>query len=249
MELFMLIGCGLIGWLAGSVINLFADQLPADEISLARPKCVNCEQTTSIAGYLILAKCPHCHTQRPRIWFVQLVYPLIAMLIWIFPHDRLPFLAGLILLTYMGLVAVIDLEHHLVLGPLSLAGLLIGAVCGIFLHGWQPTLIGGLAGFLIMYAIYWLGRGFSAWMSKRNQQPIEKEAMGFGDVYISAIIGLVLGWPGITAGLILGILLGGLISGIYLLGMVILKRYQYFMAIPYAPFLIVSTVVLIFMPK
>ena len=156
---------------------------------------------------------------------------------------------GMILTAYMGLVTVIDLEHRLVLGPLSIAGILTGTGSGVFLHGWVSTLLGGAAGFVFMYAIYWLGRAFSAWMARQSQQPVEKEAMGFGDVYIALIIGLVLGWPGITAGLIFGIVLGGLFSGLYMLGMFVLRRYHLFSAIPYAPFLLGATAILIYWPK
>lgn len=250
MDILLWIGVILTGWLAGAVINFLADQLPNDDSNLGKPICVKCHLTISHTSYLLLKQCPKCNVRRSlRTWFIQFGYPVITLLIWLFPHDRLPFLTGLVLLTYMGLVGVIDLEHHLVLGPVSLAGMLIGAISGFFMHGWQATLVGGATGFLIMYAIYWIGRAFSAWMSKRNQQSVEKEAMGFGDVYIAAIIGLVLGWPGVAAGLILGIIFGGLFSGIYLLGMAILRRYRLFTAIPYAPFLIGSTVLLIFWPK
>jgi leader peptidase (prepilin peptidase)/N-methyltransferase len=211
---------------------------------------MKCHQTIQLTDYLFIKKCHSCQARRPwRVWFVQIAVPLISLLIWFLPHNRLPFLVEMVLLAYLGLVAAIDLEHHLVLGPLSLAGILIGAISGTFLHGWLGTLLGGTAGFLFMYAIYWLGRGFSAWMSKRSQQPIEKEALGFGDVYIATIIGLAMGWPGVSAGLILGILMGGIFSSLFLLRAVIFKRYRVFSAIPYAPFLIISAVCLIFWPK
>jgi len=43
------------------------------------------------------------------------------------------------------------------------------------------------------------------------------------------------------------IVLGGLISGLYILVMVLRKRYQAFTAIPYAPFLVIAAVILIYM--
>ena len=245
-----MVGVILLGWVFGIVINFLADQLPNNDWTLSAPVCVKCGQGIRHTNYLFLSNCTQCgRRQSKRAWIVQLAYPIIILFIWVFPHNRLPFAVEALLLVYMGLIIVIDIEHRLVLGPLSMAGVVIGGMAGIFLHGWLLTLLGCLAGFLIMYGIYWLGRFFSAWMSKRNKQEVEKEALGFGDVYIAGIIGLVLGWPGVTAGLVLGIILGGVFSGLFLLGMAIFKRYRYFTTIPYAPFLIIATILLIFWPK
>ena len=68
---------------------------------------------------------------------------------------------------------------------------------------------------------------------------IEKEALGYGDVLISAIIGFLFGWPGILAVLVGAIILGGLVSLSIILIQLIRKKYQPFSAIPYAPFLII----------
>ena len=99
-----------------------------------------------------------------------------------------------------------------------------------------------------MLAIYWLGRLFSRWMIRRRGQQMDEEALGLGDVYIAAILGLILGWPGITAGLIAGIFLGGLVSGLVLAWMFIRRQYRPFMALPYAPFLIAAALLLLFRP-
>jgi len=60
-------------------------------------------------------------------------------------------------------------------------------------------------------------------------------------------MGLLLGWPGIVLGLVLAILLGGAVSLIYIVGMLITRRYRTFAAIPYGPFLVLSGVILIFL--
>jgi len=59
-------------------------------------------------------------------------------------------------------------------------------------------------------------------------------------------LGLLLGWPGIVAGLVLAILLGGVISLFYLLVMLVLRKYKAFTAIPYGPFLVASAILLLF---
>ena len=63
-----------------------------------------------------------------------------------------------------------------------------------------------------MLLLYFLGRLFSNIVAKIKKQEIEKEALGYGDVLISGIIGLLFGWPGILAVLVGTIVLGGLVS-------------------------------------
>ena len=71
-------------------------------------------------------------------------------------------------------------------------------------------------------------------------------ALGFGDVNLSGILGLLLGWPAITVGLLFAVLAGGLISLFIILGMLVTKKYKAFTAIPYAPFLILSALFLLY---
>jgi leader peptidase (prepilin peptidase)/N-methyltransferase len=66
--------------------------------------------------------------------------------------------------------------------------------------------------------------------------------LGFGDVNLSGVIGLMLGWPLILFGLLVAILLGGVFSALYVGFMLARKKYQAFSAIPYAPFLILSVI-------
>jgi leader peptidase (prepilin peptidase)/N-methyltransferase len=75
---------------------------------------------------------------------------------------------------------------------------------------------------------------------------LDDVALGFGDVNLSGILGLMLGWPLILTGLVLAIFVGGLVSLIYLLIMMILRRYQLFTALPYGPFLITGAFVMLF---
>jgi len=84
-------------------------------------------------------------------------------------------------------------------------------------------------------------------MARARKQPVEEIALGFGDVNLSGVLGLMLGWPRITANLVLGILLGGLVSGFYLLSMMVRKKYKAFTAVPYAPFLLIAAVILFYL--
>ena len=248
MNIFGWVGLFIAGWMGGSFINLLSDQLVLED-RRKRLLCPKCRKPITIWHYIFLRPCLACKSKASiRSVIVLIVITLVTFVLWYFPHNRLPFLAAWILLLLFSLVTIIDLEHRLILGPVSLVGTMIGFAAGYLLHGWQITLAGGAAGAAIMLMIYWLGRLFSAWMVKRQDTPVDAEALGFGDVYVAGIIGLVLGWPGITAGLILGILMGGGVSGLILLIMLILRRYQPFLALPYAPFLLAAALFLLFRP-
>jgi len=64
-------------------------------------------------------------------------------------------------------------------------------------------------------------------------------AMGWGDVKLAALIGIVTGFPLIIVALLMGIILGGVVA-VLLLGLKIKKRKE---AIPFGPFLAVATIV------
>ena len=132
--------------------------------------------------------------------------------------------------------------------PGSATRLGLGLVAGIALHGFWSSLIGGGAGFLIMYGLYLLGTLFTKAVLASRGESTDEIALGFGDVNLSGVLGLILGWPGITAGLLLAILLGGFTSLIIIIVTKIQKRFSPFTAIPYAPFLILGTLFLIFRP-
>jgi leader peptidase (prepilin peptidase)/N-methyltransferase len=114
-------------------------------------------------------------------------------------------------------------------------------------NGFFKTLIGGMAGFVIMLALYLFGILFTRWLSKRRGEPIEEAALGYGDVNLSAILGLLIGWPGIGICLFFAIIGGGLFSGLWLVFMIIRKKYEAFTPIPYAPFLIISSVFVLYL--
>jgi len=172
----------------------------------------------------------------------------VAAIIWLdfFYTGQLDFWPGLIILVYFGVVGLIDIEHRLIMHPVSLAGVVIGGAIGFWLHGWWQTLLGGLAGFAMMLGLYYLGFLFAKWLSRLRKEETDEEALGFGDVALSGVLGLLLGWPGIIGGLVLAILLGGAGSLVVLVYSLITRQYHTFMAIPYGPFLIAAAVLMLF---
>jgi prepilin signal peptidase PulO-like enzyme (type II secretory pathway) len=174
---------------------------------------------------------------------------------WLFPPKALGLPLGLIVLTYFGLIIVIDLEHRLILFPTSIFGAVLGFIVGTYIYSQNGTLasaalksiLGGVAGFGIMYGLYQLGALIARLRAKRmresGQMEDDEEALGGGDVYLAGVLGLMLGWPNIILGLVFGALIGGLISLIALIGLVIRKRYEkdaLMTFIPYGPALVLG---------
>ena len=246
--MFAILANGLLGVVAGMLVNYLADYLPTDR-KFVFPYCQSCGKPYDWPKYLLWPRrCPHCgHSRGWRTWIVELCYVLALIYLWEYPTPGLNHILGVGLLIYFGLVIIIDLEHRLILHPVSAFGALIGLVAGSWLHGVQATLLGGLFGLAVMFLLYlggaWFVRVFSRW---RNYAHVD-EALGFGDVLLSGVLGLILGWPGIVLGLVVTILLAGGVSMILLIKMLILRRYQPNLTIAYGPFLIASAILLIFM--
>ncbi len=243
----MVILAFLLGLLAGELVNYLADTLPYRR-RITAPFCPVCGSELSWHNYFIWPRrCHVCGTRRLwRIWIVDVIATITAVWLWLSPPNNLNFLTGFLVLIYFGLVTVIDLEHRLILHPVSVAGAILGLIIGIWSHGLLPTIIGGVAGFGIMFILYMMGNFFVKLMSRRQGKEIEEDALGFGDVNLSGVLGLILGWPGILVGLILAILIGGFVSLVYMIGMLVTRRFQFFRAIPYGPFLITGATLILF---
>ncbi len=100
-----------------------------------------------------------------------------------------------------------------------------------------------------MLGLYLLGELFARYMARRRGLDSSEVALGFGDVNLGGILGLMLGWPVVIACLLFAILIGGLISAGLVVWMLLRKDYKPFTAIPYAPFLILSGSILLYMLK
>jgi leader peptidase (prepilin peptidase)/N-methyltransferase len=174
---------------------------------------------------------------------------------WLFPPIGLGLTLGLIVLTYFGVIIVIDLEHRLILHPTSLAGAILGLIVGTIIYsksdgvltGALTSALGGIAGFGIMFILYQFGalvaRIRARKMQTAGQDEDGEEALGGGDVYLAGVLGLMLGWPNIILGLTYGVLIGGFISLLAIIQLFIKRRYTenvMMTFIPYGPSLILG---------
>lgn len=252
----------LLGWIAGLFVNYASDVLPFTR-RFSQPACLHCQTPFSWADYLTLQACRNCGRGRSlRTWLVQILAVASFTYFWLFPSKALGIPLGMIVLIYFGVITVIDLEHRLILHPTSLFGAVLGLVVGTFIHsradgllgGIGKSLLGGLFGFGVMFLLYKLGELVARYRARRmqaaDQADDEEEALGGGDVYLAGVLGLMLGWPYILNALVYGVLLGGLVSFLYIVALLVRRRYSseaLMTFIPYGPYFIIGAFYVLFL--
>jgi leader peptidase (prepilin peptidase)/N-methyltransferase len=263
-----------IGLIMALAVNYLADVLPQTR-RLTRPACPHCGTHFATGDYLLMRACHNCGTRRTLRSFIVLLLGIPAVL-WAgyvsTVDPKLPLALSLLLLAYLSVVLVIDVEHRAVLHQTSYFGAILGIICGAYLWGprvgeplWQGllmSLLGGLLGFGIMVLFYWLGERFVRWNARRRSPPADSTspdvenrsnaddqvALGFGDVNLTGVLGLILGPRYILPAMFIAILAAGLFSLIVLLVALARKNYHSSMSIPYAPFLILGAAWLLYRP-
>ena len=254
-----------LGWLAGLFINYSADVLPTTR-RFTQPTCRQCNTPFSWAEYLTLRACRSCGERRTlRTWFVQILAAGSFVYLWLFPSKALGFTLGAMVLIYFAIITVIDLEHRLILHPTSLFGAVLGFIVGTSIHsrinnngiliGMGLSLLGGLFGFGVMFLLYQLGTFVARFRARRMQAVGQtddgEEALGGGDVYLLGVLGLMLGWDFIVSALAWGIIFGGLVSLLFIIILLIRRRYSseaLMTFIPYGPFFIIAASLFLFHP-
>ncbi len=239
----------ICGWLCGSGLNFWIDWLLASRTKTG-VICVNCGQKRNWIDYLWVRPCSQCGQARSsRDWALQIGLTILLPVLWAFPPRFFGFWIALPYMLYFALVLTMDIEHRVILHEVSILGAVLAIPLGLYWNGWLKTLLGGASGFGIMLALYGFGLLFNKALSRRRGEPIEEVALGFGDVNLSGVLGILLGWPKIGLSLFFSVMAGGVFSGLYLLITALIRKYRAFSAFPYAPFLVLSAVVLMYLAK
>lgn len=196
---------GLLGVCVGSFLNVVIYRVPLG-MSLAKPDshCPKCKyrlrwyDNIPVFSYLILGgKCRSCKTHISfRYTAVEIANMLAWLLaVWAFWDDSKVF-ATVVALTSSLLICVffIDLEHMLVFDRFVIMLLILGGFSLFYdpYYGWSSHIIGGLAGFLVLYgvqAVFYL-------VTKRD-------GLGGGDIKLTGAVGLLLGWERLLLAVVL----------------------------------------------
>jgi len=236
---------GVFGLVIGSFLNVVIWRVPRKE-SIIQPAshCPSCDTPIAprdniplLSWAILRGRCRSCGAP------ISFRYPLIELVTgalfaavgarfsdsWALPAYLL-LTAGLIALS------VIDLETMLlpnrIVYPLGLSGAVLLAFAALLGNDWNDfgrACAGAALAFTFFFVIH----------------TIVPHGMGFGDVRLSAVLGLYLGWLGwaeIPAGLFAGFLYGALV-GLGVMAVVGRKGRKY--QVPFGPFLALGTMTIV----
>ncbi len=218
----------LLGACIGSFLNVCIYRLPREESVVYKPShCPGCgnklgvPDLVPILSYIFLrGRCRHCGSpisaQYPLVELITALLFLAAYTAWgISWHTA----SMWVFLAVLVSVSVVDMHHRIIPDEILLVGTILGLPL-IFLTSLNH-LISGLIGFmaagLLLLAIAVISKG----------------GMGGGDIKLSAVMGLFLGWQSAAVALFLSFLIGGIV-GILLLVTKIKGRKD---AVPFGPYL------------
>ena len=233
-----IIGQIIVFLVAGILINNLADVLPYKR-KLTRPFCIACgADSPGFHSINPFWRCKNCNKRANlRNGLVLVIAMGLAIWFLIFPPDRVSIPWVWVVVLYLGTIIIIDLEHKLILHITSYAGLIIGILFGWQYHGIGNAVMGGAAGYGIMLLFYLLGGLFVKITNRSREEKIEEIPLGFGDVNLAGIIGLIMGFPGVFTALILAVFGAGFVSLVLFVYAIIRGKSTANLAIPYGPFL------------
>jgi leader peptidase (prepilin peptidase) / N-methyltransferase len=243
---------GLFGLAIGSFLNVVIDRLPGGQSLVAPPShCSACQRRLKVTdlmpvvSFLFLrGRCRYCgaHIGARSAW-VELVTALgFGLSYWyLYP---MPWIAAIAILyiCLLLVIAVIDLEKGLILNRLVYPGVaasLSFSLLTLFhLPGSPlssssfsvPSPISAIGGALLGLILFLLIALFS------------RGGMGWGDVKMAGLMGAMLGFPSILAGLFAAIVMGGLVA----IALVVTRMKGRKQTVPFGPFLSMGTLVALF---
>ena len=206
-----------------------------------RSRCPSCAgpvraiDNIPLLSYLFLrGKCHHCATP------ISLRYPIVealtgvlsAYIAWRFGASwataaALLFCWALIALTFID--ADTQLLPDQITQPLIWIGLLVN-LGGLFTDI-ESALIGTIAGYLTLWAVYWLFKLATG-----------KEGMGYGDFKLLAAIGAWLGWSMLPVVILLSSFVGAIVG----ISLIVFARHARSQPIPFGPYLAGGGVIALF---
>ncbi len=199
------------GAIVGSFLNVVIDRLPRGQSLLAPPShCAACSRRLSplelvpVLSYLWLrGRCRTCGAAiGRRVLIVELAGGAIAIVAWLLYGLTIAALLAALFAAIFLTLSVLDIEHRKVYGMTIAPSVALAVLAAPW---WPPA---GLMGALIGCAVACVPYVLLYYAAARLYGP--GKGLGWGDVKVAALMGLVSGWPGAIIALYTAILGGGL---------------------------------------
>ncbi len=226
----------LLGMTIGSFLNVCIDRLPSHQ-SLVFPasRCTSCQRRLSVKDLIpvfsyiwLRGRCRYCQTPIPRrlLWVEIGTGAIFAFLYWYYGLSIELGIVSFYLCLFL-IILVIDFEHHLILNKVIYPSVVVALALSIFLPELDsvPSIASAAAGGAVGLGLFLL------------IAIVSRGGMGWGDVKMAALIGLVTGFPLIFVTILLAVILGGLVAWI----LILLKVKSRKQSIPFGPFLSLAT--------
>jgi leader peptidase (prepilin peptidase)/N-methyltransferase len=233
MDIIWTIIFAVVGMVIASFLNVCADRLPNKQSIVSPPShCAACQHPLGakdlvpIFSYLWLrGRCRYCHSPIPRrlLWSEIGIGALFAFLYWHYGLT-IELVVTAFYCSVFILLLLTDLAYGVIPNVVVYPTAILALIISIFLPGTGivNAAIGGGIGFILFLLIVIISRG----------------GMGWGDVKMAALAGLVTGFPQVFLALFLAVVAGGLAAAALLL-LRIKKRRE---SIPFGPFLSLATI-------
>ncbi len=239
----------ILGTIVGSFVNCLVWRINQKETILGSSYCPKCKHKLGffdlfpILSFICLkANCRYC--KEKISWQYPIVEILVGLLfVFVYYFTGFDLLSNdftnikfyelifrLILTTILTAAFIYDFKYFIIPDRLTFSGIGLAFLWLIsaFFHGYYTEM--QVLGFIFsaMGAAFFL---FLIWFFSQGK------AMGFGDVKLVFLLGLLLGWPLIIPSLFIAFFLGAFI-GILL---IIFRKKQMKSEVPFGPFLIMGT--------
>lgn len=235
----------ILGAFIGSFLGVLVDRIPRDEtIIKGHSHCEFCKKELKwidlipIFSFLLLkGKCRYCKAE------LSLYYPIIelttglmfaliyAFLIFNSQFSIINFLYYLFIISSLIVIFFTDLKYGIIPDKILLSAAIINLVYLFLANSSLLTfhLISAIGALIFFITLFLITKG---------------KGMGIGDVKLAFLMGLFLGFPQVIVGLYVAFLTGALVSII----LVLWGKKNFFKGtIPFGPFLVLGTLISIFL--
>ncbi|MSU60548.1 MAG: prepilin peptidase [Candidatus Staskawiczbacteria bacterium] len=259
----------LFGLIIGSFLNVVILRLEKSEKLGGRSYCPHCKHSLMwmdlipVFSFLFLrAKCRYCSQEISWQYpLVEVVTGLIFLLVFNFsglawndpPDDFLKLIFWFYIASVLIVIFVYDLKHYLIPDKILFPAIIIAFLCRILeffyveiLDEYKPfsqiLRSFGEFGSLPPLAYYLLATIIASGFFLCIYMVSKGKWMGFGDVKLAILLGLILGFPNILAGLFLAFFSGAIIG----VALMLIDKKGLKSELPFAPFLILGTFLAMF---